>query len=435
MRLRIVLPLCAIILLTTALCGITSAGLVGHWAFDETTGTTAKDSSGLGNDGTVTGTAKWVPGKLGGAFEFDGETYINCGNKPSLNIRDQITISFWFKVEAFQNSWEAFLAKGDGSYRASRSNGTGNATHMGISGGNYFDAVTIVTDNQWHHYTGTYDGTDAKIYIDGKLDAARTYSGQIGDSSSYSLFIGENSQTTGRRLHGLMDEVRIYDKAVNEQQLTDLLINGIAPAWNKAEKPEPADGTLNVGAPLFRWAKGETAMFHNVYLGAGPELTEADRVATRLAQPMTFYYHIPGLTPGATYYWRVDEIEKDGVTTHTGDVWTFVVQAATAYYPSPADAANTASPTPDSHLAARRRSRPAPSVFRRRSPMRSPREPPTRTKARLADPTFKPGDLESLKTYFWRVDETIAGGTVQDRSRLELHHGRGHRRFRELYGR
>ena len=73
---------------------------------------------------------------------------------------------------------------------------------MGISGGNYFDAVTIVTDNQWHHYAGTYDGTDAKIYIDGKLDAARTYSGQIGDSSSYSLYIGENSQATGRRLHG-----------------------------------------------------------------------------------------------------------------------------------------------------------------------------------------------------------------------------------------
>ena len=162
-----------------------------------------------------------------------------------------------------------------------------------------------------------------------------------------------------------MDDVRIYDKALNEQQLLDLLVNGVSPTWNKAEKPEPADGTLNVGAPLFRWAKGETAMFHDVYLGTSPELTEADRVATRLAQPMTFYYHIPGLTPGATYYWRVDEIEKDGVTTHAGDVWTFVAQAADGLLPQPRRRGQHRLAHPDAHLAGRRRGRPAPSVLRR----------------------------------------------------------------------
>ena len=118
------------------------------------------------------------------------------------------------------------------------------------------------------------------------------------------------------------------------------------PPQVKASKPDPADGTLNVNpqVPLLRWTKGPTAAFHDVYLGTTPELTEANRVATRLMAAITMHYHIPGFTPGTTYYWRVDAIESDGVTIHTGDVWTFMTQAQTAYYPSPADGANDASP-------------------------------------------------------------------------------------------
>jgi hypothetical protein len=108
--------------------------LVGHWTFDEGSGTTAFDSSGNGNDGIFNCDPQWVPGKLGGALEFNGDDYLDCGNDPSLEIRDTITITFWFQVEAFENSWEAFLSKGDSAYRASRGGGDGDGTHMGISG-------------------------------------------------------------------------------------------------------------------------------------------------------------------------------------------------------------------------------------------------------------------------------------------------------------
>jgi hypothetical protein len=395
-----------------ALCRTASAGLVGWWTFDETTGAVAKDSSGQGNDGRVVGTAQWVPGKIGGALQFNGSTYVDCGNKPALNVRDQITMSFWFKVQAFSNTWEAFLAKGDGAYRASRSNGTDNATHMGITGGNYFDAVTIITDNQWHHWAGTYDGTTAKIFIDGKLDAFRQYSGQIGDSSSYNLYIGENAQATGRQLHGLLDDVRIYDKALNDQQLQDLISKGTSPTWNKAEKPVPADGTIGVGVPLLQWSKGETAMFHTVYLGTSPNLTAADLVSSR--SPLTLYYHIPGFKPGTTYYWRVDEIEKDGVTTYAGDVWSFVAQALTAFYPDPADGANTASTTPTLTWKA------GLGAVKHHLYFGNTLDAVTQGTVAvdkgtfaLTDATFAPGTLESLTTYYWRVDEVLAGDAVK----------------------
>ena len=50
----------------------------------------------------------------------------------------------------------------------------------------------------------------------------------------------------------------------------------------------------------------------------------------------TLYWHIPGLVPATTYYWRVDEIELDG-TVYTGDVWSFVFTPKEAWMPSPAD--------------------------------------------------------------------------------------------------
>jgi hypothetical protein len=72
-----------------------------------------------------------------------------------------------------------------------------------------------------------------------------------------------------------------------------------------------------------------------------PNLTVADQASHQFVA-----YYVMGLTPGVTYYWRVDEIEKDGVTVHPGTVWSFTMQATTAYHPSPVDGATDASVTP-----------------------------------------------------------------------------------------
>jgi len=197
---------------------------VAHWTFDEGAGTVALDSSGNGNDGIFVGDPQWVDGVIGGALEFNGDDYLDCGNGPSLQIQDAITISFWFNVDAFQNTWEGFLAKGDNSYRVSRGPGTGDATHMGISGtsagdGNgWFNGNSIVTGGVWHHFAGTYDGAEGRIYIDGVLDATSPGTGQI-NISDYNFYIGENAQATGRFLHGILDDVRIYNQALSQAEI------------------------------------------------------------------------------------------------------------------------------------------------------------------------------------------------------------------------
>ncbi len=104
----------------------------------------------------------------------------------------------------------------------------------------------------------------------------------------------------------------------------------------KAKDPNPAAGAGSVTVPLFQWKAGETATWHDVYVGTNPTLGPAD---FRVRQTLTTYWHAPGLIPGTTYYWRIDEVEADGTTIHTGDVWSFKAATLVAYSPSPPDGA------------------------------------------------------------------------------------------------
>jgi hypothetical protein len=178
----------------------------------------------------------------------------------------------------------------------------------------------------------------------------------------------------------------------------------------KAKNPDPANGAVGVATPLFQWTKGDTAVFHNVYVGTTPDLTEANLVGKN--QPFTLYYHVAGLEPGATYYWRVDEIEADMTTVRTGDVWTFVAQDVKAYYPTPADESSNASPTGaltwQAGLAALKHH-----LYFGISVDDVTDGTADTDKGELTDPTYAPTDLDSLTTYYWRVDELGPGGAVK----------------------
>jgi hypothetical protein len=185
----------------------------------------------------------------------------------------------------------------------------------------------------------------------------------------------------------------------------------VAAGGSAATKPEPANGAVGVTMPLLKWTKGDAAVFHNVYLGTTPDLTEANLVASR--QPFEMYYHIPGFTPGATYYWRVDEIEGNG-TVHPGNVWSFIVQAQTAYYPGPADGAT------DIVLAPTLTWMPGALAAKHHLYFGAGRDAVSQGAAEadkglldLEVTRFALSGLESLTTYYWRVDEVLADQTVR----------------------
>jgi hypothetical protein len=215
-------------LLCTSVAVGADPSLVGWWKLDETSGSIAADSSSYGNNGTLVGNPKWVTGNIGGALELDGNgDYVNCGHSPLFQIQDQITLACWIKVASFTTNWSTIISKGDNSYRLSRSSETGNAIHMGLNGTStagyqWFDGRITVTDNQWHHVAGVYDGSHGIIYIDGVEDVTYPATGQL-NASNFDVYIGENSEAPGRFLKGLVDDVRIYNRAITQDEIQDVM--------------------------------------------------------------------------------------------------------------------------------------------------------------------------------------------------------------------
>jgi len=391
--------------------------LVGYWSFDEGAGTTAFDSSGNGNDGVFVGDPQWVPGKLGGALEFNGDDYLDCGNNPSLEIRDQITIAFWFQVEAFQTTWEAFLSKGDTAYRASRGGGDGNGTHFGISGtsaggGNgHFNGPTVITGGDWHHFAGTYDGATGRIYIDGVLDAETPATGQINIEPE-NFWIGNNSQNTGRLLHGLMDDVRLYSRALTEDEINFIMAGGGA-EYPLAAGPSPEDGALLTQTWVtLTWRAGDFAVSHDVYLSdnfddvnSGAEAAfQGNKALTDTMQIVGFFgFPLPdGLVPGTTYYWKINEVnDADPNSPWIGDIWSFTVPSKKAYDPAPLDAAKYVFTDAELSWTGGFGSQLHTVYFGDDFDTVANAS----GGALISETTFDPGTLEKDTTYYWRVDE------------------------------
>jgi len=309
---------------------ITDPNLVGWWKLDEGTGSTVIDWSGHGNFGTINGDPQGVAGYDGDALEFDGRgDYVNCGNSPSLTITGDITFMCWIKVAAFSKTWETILAKGDDSYRMSRGPGTGDSIHFGCNGpsGGNLNATTIVTDDTWHHAALMYNGSTQIIYIDGAEDARQASTGSI-NVSSYDFCIGENLDATGRHLTGLVDDVRIYNRALSLEEIQQAMRGDTSLAWN----PSPSNGStpdIDEVMPL-SWSAGENASGHDIYFGIDKDaVADADASDTtgiyQGRQSVTSYTPTEGVEwGGGPYYWRIDEYNTDG-TISTGRTWRFSV--------------------------------------------------------------------------------------------------------------
>ncbi len=310
--------------------------LVAWWKLDEGGGTVVNDSSGNGNKGTVSGNPTWVPGKLGGAFSSNASGYVDCGNSPSLNPTDGITICLWIKSPGFgTNAWGAFVSKGDtgGSYRFGRNN-TGNSIHMGLvgvtaSGNPWFDGIKTVADDQWHHIAATYDGAQMQLWVDDEVDNTFAATGKISASTTR-VMIGENADATNRTVVATFDDIRIYNRALKAEELK-LVAKGATDSV--ATDPLPADKATDVVRDVvLSWKPGPLAGTHNVYFGTSFDdvnsvKTSDSPLCVSKGQDANSYDPAGLLDYGVTYYWRIEEVNAtDDHTPFMGSVWSFTAE-------------------------------------------------------------------------------------------------------------
>jgi regulation of enolase protein 1 (concanavalin A-like superfamily) len=196
-----------------------------------------------------------------------------------------------------------------------------------------------------------------------------------------------------------------YDSMVAEQVAPGLTA---AAARAEATNPVPADGEQGVVLPLLQWTAGATAFFHNVYLGTSPRLGETDLVGLR--SPVPLCYRIQGLAPDTTYYWRVDEVEADLVTVHTGEVWSFRTAPATAFDPVPADGARWVSANTALSWKAGKDAIGHGVYFGTDKTAVESGAAGTFQKT-IYLTTWQPPALAPATTYYWRIDEVAADGS------------------------
>ena len=151
-------------------------------------------------------------------LNFDGvNDYITLANESNFDFTNQMTVEFWMNSNVTPEQWDGLVVKGDDSWRVALT-ATGTVAFTGTSAFTDFYSTTSVTDGSWHHIAVTYDGVNAKIYVDGVLESQLAGTANI-NNSSYSVSIGENLQMTGRYYTGNMDDIRIWNTARTVTQI------------------------------------------------------------------------------------------------------------------------------------------------------------------------------------------------------------------------
>jgi len=413
-------------ILVLGVTGSARANLVGHWPLDDGSGTTARDSSGNGNNGTLMGDPKWVAGQLGGALSFDGtQDYVDCGSNSSLHPTDAITMAAWFMIDSGVSHNCFIMSFGGGwndpGYHIFYHSGY-NAFRPGLQRAGEkteFDN-TAPSKDEWHHIALTWDTHGDKVmrlYIDGEPQPVTgRFNGPIG-APGYNYWIGGYANTSRdptnyQSFLGKIDDVRVYSRALRDVEILGVMAGGGA-EYPLASGPNPADGALYEDTWVtLSWRAGDFAVSHNVYLGddfSDVEQATPDSDVFRGSQITTFYVagfpgfaYPDGLVPGTTYYWRIDEVnDADPNSPWKGPVWSFSIPPQTAYDPVPADGSGIADTTVTLTW--------TPGFGSKLHTVYFGDDFDQVNNATVGIPTgtasHSPGPLESGKVYYWRVDE------------------------------
>ncbi len=246
--------------------GTLVSGLTAYWNLDNNMSDSAHGLAGSASAFDDSLTAQGGHSGAFGAGLFGGAGYIGSGPNTGhfeaalsddlWGSTDNITVSWWGRVDAFSTNWQAGVANGEGNrWRFHRRGGDQTMAWQG-GGGDIADIPTVVSDGSWHHFLGTKDsGTGRVLYIDG-LAVATGPAGTVLEQGTTPVMIGENPDANAREWVGDIDDVAIWNRALSETEVLEIYNAGLAGnSLPLVAIPEPSVGllgALSLGLLAFR---------------------------------------------------------------------------------------------------------------------------------------------------------------------------------------
>ncbi|HLF71355.1 MAG TPA: LamG-like jellyroll fold domain-containing protein [Dehalococcoidia bacterium] len=206
---------------------------IAHWKFDDGSGTLAADSSGNGFNAALVNGPTWTTGRFGGALNFDGNN--DRVNLPyqALDGRSNATVSLWVRTTkgTTQSFFSGANSGNDNEFLLYQQSRTQVNFSTGESANSYvWWSVTNLANNAWRHVVIVRDASADKVtlYVDGVSVSTQDTPVSSLTIASGGLVLGQEQDSVGggfsasQAFRGQMDDVRIYDRVLSQQQIAAL---------------------------------------------------------------------------------------------------------------------------------------------------------------------------------------------------------------------
>jgi len=203
-------------------------GLVAAYGFNEGSGSSVADISGNNNKGTLTSGVTWTTqGKFGNALVFNGSTgRVDIADATSLRLTGTMTLEAWVNPATVSSTWRDVIYKGNDNYYLMASS-TQAGVPAGRAGANKVLGTLALPTNTWTHLAVTYGNSTLRLYVNGVLASSVAYTGSIA-TSTYPLQVGGDS-IYGQYFQGLIDEVRVYNRALSQSEIQADMSTAVSP--------------------------------------------------------------------------------------------------------------------------------------------------------------------------------------------------------------